>query len=70
MIASTLIIFTFISILAGQICKPAQNNVVTSVIANTVSSVQPLQAADVPGPLSWEPVLYQLITFLSKACTR
>jgi hypothetical protein len=70
LIASVLITFVLISVIASQICRPSKNNVVTSAITNAVSSPQPLQNTSAPNPLAWEPVFYQLIGFLSKACVR
>ena len=70
MIGLVLLVFVLISVLASQLCKPSQNNAVVSAVSNALSTSQPLQSTAVTDPFSWEPVLYQLLAFLSKACPR
>lgn len=66
LIGLVLIVFVFFSILASQLCRPSQNNVVAVAVTNALVPAQPIQST--PDPLSWEPVLRQLMNFLSKAC--
>lgn len=74
-IGLVLILFVFFSILFTGLCQLSQNNTVASnpvvnAVSNTLSSPNPIQKSAAPDPLSWEPVLHQLLQFFSKACPR
>ena len=67
-----LIIFALTKFIFSQLCQPAQNNPIAEIAASTISSVRSAPPASpvAPEPLSWEPLLEQLASFLSKACPR
>jgi hypothetical protein len=69
-IALVLVLFVFFSILASQLCNPEPNNIVVATVSNALSASNPIQNNASPDPLSWEPLLQQLISFFSKACPR
>lgn len=74
-IGLVLILFVFFSILFTGLCQLSQSNAVVSnpvvnAVSNTLSSPSPIQKSAAPDPLSWEPVLHQLLQFFSKACPR
>lgn len=74
-IGIVLILFVFFSILFTGLCQLSQSNTVVSnpvvnAVSNTLSSPSPTQKTATPDPLSWEPVLHQLLQFFSKACPR
>jgi hypothetical protein len=70
MISLVLIAFVFFSVAASMLCQPSQNNAVVAAVSNALSAPQTLTNPPAPDPFSWEPVLRQLISFLSKACPR
>lgn len=70
MIGLVLVLFVFFSILISQLCQPSQNNPVVAAVSNALSAPNPVQSSAKPDPLSWDPVLRQLLSFLSKACPR
>lgn len=70
MIGLMLIAFVFFSVAASMLCQPSQNNTMVTAVSNALSTPQSLTNPPVPDPFSWEPVLRQLISFLSKACPR
>jgi hypothetical protein len=65
-----LIFFVGISILASQLCNPEPNNIAVTTISNAISANNPIQNKASPDPLSWQPLLQQLLSFFSKACSR
>ncbi|MBU3574796.1 hypothetical protein ICN43_03030 [Polynucleobacter sp. UK-Mo-2m-Kol15] len=65
-----LIFFVLISIFASQLCNPEPNNPVVTTVSNALSASKPMQNNATPDPLSWEPLLQQLLSFFSKACPR
>lgn len=74
-IGLVLILFVVFSILIGGLCQLSQNNTVASnpvvnAVSDTFSAPNPIQKSATPDPLSWEPVLQQLLQFFSKACPR
>lgn len=69
-IGLVLILFVIISILASQLCNPEPNNVVVATVSSALSTSNPIQNNASPDPLSWEPLMQQLLSFFSKACPR
>lgn len=74
-IGLVLIVFVFFSILISGLCQLSQNsaaasNPVVNVVSDALSTPSPIQKSAAPDPLSWEPVLQQLLQFFSKACPR
>ena len=67
-----LIIFVLTKLIFSQLCQPAKNNLIAEIAASTISSAGPASSKSpiAPEPLSWEPLLEQLASFLSKACPR
>lgn len=65
-----LIFFVFISIVASQLCNPEPNNIAVATVSNAISANNPIQNNAAPDPLSWGPLLKQLLNFFSKACLR
>jgi hypothetical protein len=69
-IGLVLIFFVFVSIVFSQLCNPEPNNVVVDTVSNAISASNPIQTNASPDPLSWQPLLQQLFSFFSKACSR
>jgi hypothetical protein len=69
-IGLVLIFFVFISILSSQLCNPEPSNIVVASVSNAISASNPIQNNASPDPLSWQPLLQQLFSFFSKACSR
>jgi len=65
-----LIFFVIISIAANQLCNPEPSNIVVASVSNAISASNPIQNNASPDPLSWQPLLQQLFSFFSKACSR
>ena len=70
LIAFVLFIFAIGKIAMQQLCQPTPNNAVVNAVSSALSSPEPKQALTRPDPLSWDPILHRLVTFLSKACAR
>lgn len=70
LIVIILFTFTCLRLVAAQLCDPRPNGSVVAVVANAISTPYPLHHSSKPDPLSWEPILYRLLGFLSKACPK
>lgn len=70
LIAIILLAFVCLRLAATQLCDPRPNSGVAAVVVNAITASDPLRHSAKPDPLSWEPILYRLLGFLSKACPR
>lgn len=70
LIAMTLILFVLIKVIIAQLCAPTPSKTVANTISNVISTPTVPSVPSKPDPLSWEPVLSQLLAFFSKACHR
>ena len=69
LIVFVVLIIAIVKIGMNQLCNPTPNNIVVSTISEAISTPSTIQNPAKPDPLSWEPLLHRLVTFLSKACT-
>jgi hypothetical protein len=69
LIAIALMLFVAVKVLFNQLCAPMPNNVVTQAVSNALSVAPSTPTSSKPEPLSWEPVMQQLLAFFSKACS-
>ena len=69
-IAISLIGFILFKGAVSLLCEPQQANSVAVVMSNVVPTGEPVKESGKPDPFSWEPVLYRLVNFFSKACPR
>ncbi|WP_071461763.1 hypothetical protein [Polynucleobacter asymbioticus] len=67
-IAVTLIGFLLFKSAVSLICQPAEKNSVAMIASNVLSIGKPSEEPAKPDPLSWEPVIHYVVTFVSKAC--
>jgi hypothetical protein len=67
-----LITFTLTKVIFSQLCEPAYNNPIASMASSAISGARPSSPSspDSLDPLSWEPLLKQLVIFFAKACPR
>lgn len=65
-----LIAFALTKFIFSQLCEPAQNSPIVSIASSAISSARPasLSSPASSDPLSWKPLLKQLVIFFAKAC--
>jgi hypothetical protein len=71
-IAIVLIGFILFKGAVGMICQPEQKNSVADVVSNVITNVAPAPSlnpiSEKPDPLSWGPILNNLVKLIAKAC--
>ena len=68
-----LMIFVLVRVVITQLCTQEPSNKIVSTAVETISTAitpTPHPPASAPEPLSWTPVLNQVLAFFSKACNR
>lgn len=72
LIGVMLVVFVLFKVIADQLCAGGPNNAVTAAVSEVISNATPTPnpTPSNPDPLSWEPLVRQLVLFLSKVCNR
>ena len=70
LIGAMLFVFVLIKVIADQLCAGAPNNAVSTAVSDAISNTASNPASSKPDPLSWEPVIRQVMLFFSKVCNR
>jgi hypothetical protein len=70
LIGVMLLVFVLIKVIADQLCAGGTNNAVSTAVSDAISSAVSNPAPSRPDPLSWEPLVRQVLVFFSKACAR
>lgn len=69
-IALTLLGFILFQGVASLLCDPKPSNSVAKVLSESIATSKVDQNSANQDPLSWEPVLQRIASYLSKACPR
>jgi hypothetical protein len=67
-ISLAIILFILFKGAVGLVCTPAEPNSVANVISSVVPAPQANTVEEKRDPLSWEPVINQLIKLITKVC--
>ncbi len=70
LIGVMLFVFVLIKVIADQLCASSPNNAVSTAVSDVISSAVTSPAPTKPDPLSWEPLVRQMLLFFSKVCNR
>ena len=70
LIGVMLLVFVLIKVIADQLCVGGTNNAVRTTVSDAISNAVSNPAPSRPDPLSWEPLVRQVLVFFSKACNR
>jgi hypothetical protein len=70
LIGVMLLVFVLIKVIADQLCAGGTNNAVSTAVSDAISNAVASPAPSRPDPLSWEPLIRQVLVFFSKACAR
>jgi len=70
LIAFLMFIFVLIKVVVSQLCAPTSSNAVATVVSDAISTPAWSPVPVRPEPLSWDPIINQVIAFFTKACNR
>jgi hypothetical protein len=70
LIGAMLFVFVLVKVIADQLCASSADNVVSAAASNVISGISSVPDPSRPDPLSWEPVIRQVMLFFSKVCNR
>lgn len=70
LIGVMLLVFVLIKVIADQLCAGGPSNTVSTAVSDAISNAVSNPAPSRPDPLSWEPLIRQILVFFSKTCAR
>jgi hypothetical protein len=70
LIGAIIFFFVLIKVIADQLCASSTDNAVSAAASNVISDMGSIPDPSRPDPLSWEPVIRQVMLFFSKVCNR